>query len=83
MKQRYDDEIEFTVTCRMKPRWVPHFLAMLKYMCYLGNVGSSRHVTFMADGDGDFRPQFEWEENLQDNAEPIEDHDGDRLYDAG
>lgn len=78
-----EDITEFTVKCRMKSRWVPHFLAMLKYMQYLGGVGGSRMVSFCADGDGDFRPKFEWDEKLPSDAKPIVDKGGDRVYDAG
>ena len=67
----------------MSERWIPHFLAMLKYMQQLGGLGGSRHICFYSDGDGDFRPKFEWDETLKSDAEPITDSDGDRLYDAG
>lgn len=74
---------EFTVKCRMSERWIPHFLAMLKYMQQLGGLGGSRWVRFYADGDGDFRPKFEWDESLPCDGKPIRDDDGDRSYDAG
>jgi len=77
------NDTEFTIRCKMRSRWVPHFLAMLKYMQYLGGVGSSRKVTFYADGDGDFRPTFEWDKNLPSDAKSIRDMQGDRTYDAG
>ena len=32
-------------------------MKMFKYMEYLGNIGSSRHCSFFADGDGSFRPK--------------------------
>jgi len=32
-------------------------MKMFKYMEYLGDIGSSRHCTFFADGDGSFRPK--------------------------
>jgi hypothetical protein len=67
----------------MKKRWVPHFLSMLKYMQYLGGVGGSRTVSFYSDGDGDFRPKFEWDDSLSDDGEPVRDNGGDRFYDAG
>lgn len=76
-------DFEFTVKCKMEKRWVPHFLAMLKYMQHLGTVGSSRNVTLFADGDGDFRPKFEWEKNVPCHAAPVYDVNGDRTYDAG
>ncbi len=77
------DDITFTVQCTMKARWVPHFLAMLKYHQQLGSLGSSREVSFYADGDGDYRPKFEWDQSLPSDAKPTSDCGGDRLYDAG
>jgi hypothetical protein len=81
-----EEDITFTLECTMKQRWVPHFLSMLSYMEYLGNVGSSRKVTLYSDGDGDFRPKFEI--SIDNNidlrkVEPKEDNKGHRLYDAG
>ena len=59
------------------------FLSMLKYMQHLGNIGSSRVVAFYSDGDGDFRPTFEWDKELPCDVKPVNDDRGDRLYDAG
>lgn len=67
----------------MRKRWVPHFLAMLKYMQQLGGLGGSRNVTFRVDGDGDFRPKFQWDGSLPSDGQPVLDQDGDRTYDAG
>ncbi len=74
----------------MKDRWVPHFLGMLKKMQYLGGIGSSRNVTLFSDGDGDFRPKFEWGENLPPVAKPLVQEtegrsppDGGYKFDAG
>jgi len=78
-----EDVTEFTIKCKMKTRWVPHFLGVLKYMQQLGSMGSSRHVSLYADGDGDFRPKFEWDATLPKEAKPTEEHNGDRVYDAG
>ncbi len=75
--------MKFTIKCEMKDRWIPHFLAMLRYMEYLGNIGSSRKVAIYSDGDGDFRPKFKWHSSLLSEAKPIEDKNGDRVYDAG
>jgi len=80
------DKVKFTIECEMEGRWVPHFLAMLFYMEQLGNWGSSREVGIMADGDGDFRPKFTWDEKFDNqllDIKPVRDIDGDRLYDAG
>ena len=81
-KPTKDEEI-FTIEVLMKKRWIPHFLAMLKYMQSLGGLGGSRMVSFYADGDGDFRPQFNWDEKLPSEADPVKDEDGDKFYDAG
>ncbi len=75
--------MKFVIKVEMQDRWVPHFLAMLKYMQFLGGIGSSRKVSFYADGDGDFRPKFEWSANLPSDSKPISDKDGNRFYDAG
>jgi hypothetical protein len=76
-------EQEFTIKCKMNPRWIPHFLSMLKYMERLGNIGSSRRVSIFSDGDGDFRPKFEFSEDLNSKADPITNNNGDVTYDAG
>lgn len=79
---KYENK-KFTIDCEMSERWIPHFLAMLKYMQQLGSMGSSRIVSVYVDGDGDFRPKFIWDISLNDMAEPKHDDNGDRLYDAG
>lgn len=56
--------MKFEITVEMEDRWVPHFLAMLKYMQQLGGMGASRKVSFYADGDGDFHPQVQMEPNI-------------------
>lgn len=78
------DCVEFDIKVIMPTRWTPHFISMLKYMQYLGNVGSSRKVCFYADGDGDFKVDFKYDEQLEkySSIEPSEEHDGNRLYDA-
>jgi hypothetical protein len=62
--------MKFTITCEMKDRWVPHFLGMLLKMQTLGSIGASRHVAIYSDGDGDFRPKFEWDASLPDVSKP-------------
>ena len=74
---------EFTIKIKMKTRWIPHFLSMLQYMEHLGKIGSSRMVTLFSDGDGDFRPEFQWDEELSSEADPIRVENGNRVYDAG
>lgn len=75
--------MKFTIECEMPDRWVPHFLAMLKYMQQLGGLGGSREVGIFADGDGDFQPKFQWDKELPSEAKPARDDNGDRMYDAG
>jgi hypothetical protein len=77
------EEVEFVIHCKMRSRWVPHFLGMLRYMQQLGGLGGSRNITFRSDGDGDFRPKFQWHESLKSDAEPVRDNNGNRFYDAG
>jgi hypothetical protein len=81
---RQDGEyIDFTVRVRMKSRWVPHFLGLLRTMQRLGSQGSSRNLSIFSDGDGDFRPWFRWSEELPSPAEPVsQDRDG-FVFDAG
>ena len=56
-----NDRVEITITCTMKERWVDHFLSMLKCMEDFGNIGHSGLIGFYADGDGDFRPKFNFD----------------------
>jgi hypothetical protein len=83
IKNTSGEKCEFSIQCTMRKRWVPHFLAMLKYMQQLGGLGSSRMVSFYSDGDGDFRPKFIWENTLPSDATPIKNDDGHKTYDAG
>ena len=77
----------FTVTCTMRERWIPHFLGMLKKMEQLGGLGGSRNVTLYSDGDGDYRPKFDWKWENKDEmpvpAKPVKDVNGDTTFDAG
>lgn len=77
------DNVSFVLKVKMYKRWIPHFRGMLEYMQRLGAIGSSREVGFMSDGDGDFRPVFDWPEDLAPAAEAIKDENGNRYYDAG
>lgn len=81
--------MKFTIKCDIPDRWVPHFIAMLKYMQYCGSIGRSRRITFYADGDGDYQPKFEYRRGLfgktklPEPAKPSKEKDGDHYYDAG
>ena len=79
-----DETIRFTIHCTMKRKWASQFLGMLRHMQRLGSIGSTRLVTFFADGDGDFRPTFECEDLTINTAEPARTYSsGDTLFDAG
>jgi hypothetical protein len=78
-----EENVTFAITCTMRARWVPHFLGMLKAMQRMGSVGSSRHVSIMADGDGDFRPKFEWGKELPGESAGFCDTGGNYHFDAG
>jgi hypothetical protein len=76
--------MKFTIEVEMEDRWVPHFLGMLKQQERLGNIGSSRIVGIYADGDGDYRPKFKWDDSLPKPAKPRQnDGKGNTVYDAG
>lgn len=75
--------MKFQVDVEMEDRWAPYFVGMLKEMERLGSIGSSRGISFYADGDGDFHPKFSWPENIKP-ARPITiDGSGNTLFDAG
>ena len=86
-----DPKITFRITCTMNARWARQFLGMLKTMQRLGSWGSSRKIEFIADGDGDFRPKFEWDEAAMaelgiDPCDPCGDRShghGEFFFDAG
>jgi hypothetical protein len=51
----------FNIEVIMEERWVDYFCSFLKYMESCGNLGHSTEISFYADGDGDFRPKFEFD----------------------
>lgn len=53
--------VTIKIEATMNERWVDDFCSMLKYMQFCGNAGHSAIVAFYADGDGDFRPAFEFD----------------------
>lgn len=77
-----EETTDFNIKVTMKNRWIPHFCSMLNYMEQMGNIGSSREVGIYSDGDGDFRPKFDFDIDYK-IVEPVSDNDGDVLYDAG
>lgn len=58
-------EVKITIKAKMNERWVNDFLSMLKYMEHCGKIGHSSVVGFYSDGDGDFRPTFEFDREYE------------------
>lgn len=52
---------EFNVNVKMEERWIPYFQSLLMTMQKMGRDGRSRLLGFYSDGDGDFRPTFEFD----------------------
>lgn len=56
------NKIKFTIECEMEERWKDYFLSFLKTMEFFGQAGHSELLGFYADGDGDFRPKFDFKD---------------------
>lgn len=52
---------DFNVRVKIEERWIPYFQSCLKYMESMGNLGHSCSVSMYCDGDGDFRPKFDFD----------------------
>ncbi len=50
------DKVRLTVYMDVTKAQALSLMSMFRYWNALGGLGSSRHVAFMADGDGDFHP---------------------------
>lgn len=80
-------EREFTIHCKMEERWIASFIKMLESMNYCGSIGHSEYIGLYSDGDGDFRPVFNYDKTLSvigDNPIIIKNPSGQMtMYDAG
>ena len=80
-------EREFTIHCKMEERWIASFIKMLESMSYCGSIGHSEYIGLYSDGDGDFRPIFNYDKTLSiigDNPIIIKNPSGQMtMYDAG
>lgn len=79
---------KFTISCEMEERWIPAFYSMLKRMEHDGAIGHSEKIGFYADGDGDFRPQFTTDDEIEydiDLPEPwlYTNRQSAHIFDAG
>ena len=78
----------FSIDVQMSEEWIDPFLSMLKEMEFNGKVGRSRLIAFYSDGDGTFRPKFQFScpfeqvEKKKVNKEYLSKHLDD-FYDAG
>jgi len=75
-------EKTFNIAVTMEERWIPHFMSMLQYMEYLGDLGCGRDVALYADGECDFRPKFKTDIQFEE-VDPVINVKGNRVYDAG
>ena len=81
-------KIELNIKAFIDERWVNDFCSMLKHMELCGNIGHSSVVAFYADGDGDFRPKFEFDKEYKKtngywSKDSKELPDREVIYDAG
>ena len=80
-------ERNFTIHCKMNERWIASFIKMLDSMAYCGSIGHSEYIGLYSDGDGDFRPTFNYDETLSaigDSPLTIKNPSGQMtMYDAG
>ena len=76
-------EVTFNVKVTMNERWVDDFCSFLKCMEMYGRVGHSGLVGFHADGDGDFRPEFEIDRRHEPKAGLKTHRKPEIMFDAG
>lgn len=55
---------------------------MLKRMEKDGHVGHSETICLYSDGDGDFRPEFNFDMKVEE-VKPLKESSNSVLYDAG
>lgn len=65
--------MELNIKATIPDRWVPQFVAMLAEMEQLGNIGSTKSLVFYSDGDGDFKPKFEFTDKRGNPIADVED----------
>lgn len=58
-------EATFNIRATMNERWINDFCSMLNYMQSCERIGHSSVVGFYSDGDGDFRPKFEFDREYE------------------
>lgn len=79
--------MKINITADIPDRWVNCFCTFLKKLERNGRVGHSSTIGFFADGDGDFRPTFDFNDIKFEEIQP--DYYGknyyelEQTYDAG
>lgn len=79
---------KFIINCERDERWIPAFYSMLKRMEHNGAIGHSEKIGFYSDGDGDFRPHFTTEDEIEYDInlpEPYnyQNREAVHIFDAG
>ena len=78
------NKVKFTIECEMEERWKDYFLSFLKTMEFYGQAGHSELLGFYVDGDGDFRPKFEFKNTEYKPKLPIPSKEMSvNFFDAG
>lgn len=77
-------QVIFNIKVTMNERWVDDFCSMLEAMDRNGRIGHSSMVGFYADGDGDFRPKFEFDRkfSLKNGRKDTEGRKMEVFFDA-
>lgn len=81
-----EDQVEFNIKVKLHKRWINDFLSFLDYLEYCSNIGHSAPVGFYADGDGDFRFEFDTDMIYELTKGPDDinkNADVELLFDAG
>lgn len=80
------EDVTFNVKCTMPKVWASHFQSFLKEMENYGRRGHSGQISFMADGDGNFRPKFKFTkeyETVQGIRSQQIARKAEQMFDAG
>lgn len=78
--------MKFNIECEMEDRWANDFCYFLLELQHNGVIGHSSLIGFFADGDGDFRPRFNFIDYTpnKDNAHKFEkSKECECYFDAG
>lgn len=80
------EDVTFNVKCTMPKVWASHFQSFLKEMERYGQLGHSGQISFMADGDGNFKPKFKFTKEYE-SVQGIQSQQivkkAEQLFDAG